>query len=84
LPIINNQLKIYPNPASTYIQISLKGQKEKVSSYQIYDIQGRIIKSEECNSADKIIDIAELSKGIYVVEVKLESGGVLSKKFIKQ
>jgi len=31
------------------------------------------MKSEECNSIDKIIDIAELSKGVYVVEEKLDS-----------
>jgi hypothetical protein len=31
------------------------------------------MKNEECNSVDEIINIAELSKGIYVVEEKLDS-----------
>ncbi len=68
----HNQIKIYPNPASDIINISVdKSIKEKVS-ISIYNINGTLIKSLPANYPNKTISIStkDFAPGIYFCEVK--------------
>ena len=80
--IATKQLVIYPNPATTFIQLNLRSKIKTL--VQIFDAQGRqVITQYISNPPLYKVDISALSKGKYMVQVSdgvtLQTGG-----FIKQ
>jgi hypothetical protein len=69
---------LYPNPASTFIQIMNPANIE-LKSYTIKNITGKAIASGIYTNS---VDISQLSNGLYFIEFKTKSG-ILTKKFIK-
>ena len=74
----NNKLQIYPNPAKNIINIKYNSEIEKIS---IFDYLGKEILTQIQNNNE--INVENLSKGIYTIEIQLENEKV-SKKFIKE
>ena len=73
---------IYPNPASDYLIVDMKTQR--INSFQVYDIAGRVIKDEEINPTDnKNIDVSDLPIGIYLLRINTNSF-IINHKFYKQ
>lgn len=60
-----NEIFIYPNPTSDFVYI--ENLKNKYT-YQILDASGRIVKQNEPKS--NIIDIQNLSKGNYILQIR--------------
>ena len=71
-------ISLYPNPASTIIQIMNPANIE-LKSYTIKNITGEAIASGIYTNS---VDISQLSNGLYFIEFKTKSG-ILTKKFIK-
>jgi hypothetical protein len=67
-PLIANQLKIYPNPASHQINIEANT-KIAGSSFIISDPLGKIIITGKLNEKNTIINVDGLTTGIYVLRV---------------
>jgi hypothetical protein len=65
--------------------IALSKVNDKYSTMNIFDVQGKLVKSIEKNeiNAQTKIDIADLPKGNYILKISTGSG-VVSKTFIKQ
>ncbi len=77
----DNDITIYPNPASTFVQV--KGIKSKVTTYSIIDISGKIVKQLSIEQFNNLtIDISNLENGIYYIKLQTESN-VVVKRFIK-
>jgi hypothetical protein len=74
---INNDINIYPNPASNILSIAI-GNKH-VALVKIFDVFG----NEIINTMEKEIDISNLSNGVYLIQVKINQS-VVSKKIIVQ
>ena len=73
-----NTFSIYPNPASTYVQI--ESEKLQGENLQVLDITGKVLKQVSINKFNKLtIDISDLQNGIYFIKV-----GADVKKFIKK
>jgi hypothetical protein len=71
------QIKIYPNPATDYINIDAPNNY----SFEIYSIIG----AKMLDTKEKQIDISSFKKGIYFVVIKNEKGkSVKSEKIIKK
>lgn len=70
------QVKIYPNPVKDVINIS---SEKPVKSIEIYDVLGRLIKTETANN----INVSNLSKGNYLIKIKT-GDQELVEKFIKE
>ncbi len=69
----NKKLKVYPNPAKDFILIdNLKDNVE----FEIYDIQGKLVKKEKYNDS---ISLENLSRGIYIIKIPSEN---YSKKIV--
>jgi len=68
--ISNANIMIYPNPASKNINIDIIGYHTK-AEIQLYDITGNIVASQEISKSEKDIDISTISKGIYILKIKL-------------
>ena len=72
-------LTLYPNPTADYFTIN---NVKDVVSLKIYDISGKVVKSQ-LESMDNKFDVSNLEKGIYTVSIETKSGNV-SKKIIKK
>jgi len=62
----NNNLKIYPNPASNILTID--NGKEKLISWQLYDVSGKLMKNGNSNT----INVQSISNASYVLKINLE------------
>ncbi|MBL7914459.1 MAG: T9SS type A sorting domain-containing protein [Bacteroidia bacterium] len=76
-----NLLNVNPNPASDYIELSLD-ETENSSQVTIYNITGEAVGKFEMVGNIRIIPIADLSQGIYFVNVITEKQQ-FNAKFIK-
>ena len=65
-----SESKIFPNPVTNEFQITLSHAIEKNAEAIIYDINGRQVKSSKLLSKTQSISTENLSKGLYVVQVK--------------
>ena len=74
--IKKTQVKIYPNPAKNFINISTE---KPIQSIEIYDVLGRLIKTETKNN----FNVSQLAKGNYFLKIKT-SDQELIEKFIKE
>jgi hypothetical protein len=74
--LTENDIAIYPNPAIDHINISSNLVVEGGGTIHIYDMNGRILKSETYNDLQRVapINISSLSDGMYLVEVNMENG----------
>lgn len=71
-----NQITIHPNPVKDYLYLS------KIADIELYNSAGHKIKSEK---QVNIIDVSKLSKGIYFIILKENSGAKIYKtKFVKE
>lgn len=78
---IDTHFVIYPNPVKN--EINVKTNLINLGSfYSIYDQLGKTVLTGKLNTENNIIDISNLSKGIYTFSVGDDSK--TSKKFIKQ
>lgn len=72
-------VKIYPNPASSYITVDAGTQT--IESFVIYNTLGQIVKTQSFKSSN--IDISELSNGTYLLKIEDEYGSS-THKIVKQ
>ena len=80
-----NSLVLYPNPATNTVQIGLVNTNEQISKVVFYDILGKIIKTVSTIAIESLtVDVSDLSKGVYLVEIALENNLKLTKKLIIQ
>ena len=71
-------LSVYPNPASSFIQV--KNLPDAVGySINIFNLNGSLLMQKYLTSSSETIDLSKLNKGIYLLIV---NGSIL--KFIKQ
>jgi hypothetical protein len=67
--LIENQIQIYPNPASGYLQVISKNRSsEKPSTLYLFDFMGRMLQSKTSFGACTF-DIAGYSPGVYWLKV---------------
>ena len=70
----------YPNPTTDYLNIKISGSPN--FNLNIYDLNGKLLKSEKNNTS---IQIQDLTNGLYIVEiVDLENDNKIIRKIIKE
>ncbi|PQA95674.1 hypothetical protein B0A69_04680 [Chryseobacterium shigense] len=74
---IDNLVSMYPNPASE--KVFIKG--DKVSGVEIYSIDGR--KQNVVLNNDQSVNISHLTKGAYVVKLKIKNEIIIRKLMVK-
>lgn len=74
-------ISISPNPAQNFIHIDFESQQAAV--VRIYNSVGKRVMQEAINSSGRI-DVADLSKGIYVAEVTVDNIPYGRKPFVKE
>lgn len=78
----SESFKMWPNPASNILNISMKS-SDQLSSFSIYDIQGREVLSGSLNATENQISTATIGSGVYIVTVKNEESTISKKLIVK-
>lgn len=72
-----NDLRLYPNPTSSIINIEMT---QNLKHVFIYSVLG----AEVLNTQDKTIDVSSLSNGVFLIKIEDENGNVSTKRFVKK
>ena len=78
-------LNIFPNPASSELNISVTANEKPIANVQLFDVTGRMVKEvSNINAFVKTIGVTELSNGIYTLSVKLTDGSTAGRRIAIQ
>lgn len=73
-----SNIAVYPNPAKDFINV--KSDVQEFLSYELYDIQGRLIRKENVsNNSTFQINTASLAKGLYMLNLFTAKGNFVQK-----
>ncbi|MEO1259263.1 MAG: T9SS type A sorting domain-containing protein [Bacteroidota bacterium] len=72
----------YPNPANDFIIIDDQGGGSRNLSFDLLDLNGRMVK-KELHFINSKIDVSDLAKGIYFLKVRNNHNFIAMKKLIK-
>ncbi len=64
---VNGPTNIFPNPANNYLNVLVKNDVE--STYQIYDVTGKVLINGLLNSDVNQINLSDLPAGFYVIKL---------------
>jgi hypothetical protein len=78
---INLEMSVYPNPTKNYL--TLKTEDNSNLSYQLYDLQGKVIENKKVNANSTIITMEALPKASYFLTVTDNKKIVKTFKVIK-
>jgi FtsP/CotA-like multicopper oxidase with cupredoxin domain len=80
---LNSQINIYPNPASSLLNVVLKNGEFNYSDYSIINALGQVVKQEKLNASNTsfYININHLENGIYFLKFTSDNGTSTFKKF---
>ncbi|GAB4478496.1 MAG: hypothetical protein OHK0057_29510 [Thermoflexibacter sp.] len=81
--LLNQTLKIYPNPTSTIVTI--ESTKEKIKEIKLYEMGGKYLKIHIENYQNQKfgLDLSALPVGVYLAEIQTEKGSVW-RKIVKE
>lgn len=79
------EISIFPNPTHRDLYISSKNPYELVQSIRVLDLSGKEIINQafHSNSHEVKINVSNFDKGVFILEIKYQSGKVFIRKFIK-
>ena len=77
-----DHFNFYPNPTNEILNIKLENQGP--SSINIFDFQGKMIKSILTNSISNTVDISGLNQGIYFINVDTDKFNRIKRLIIFQ
>ncbi len=78
---LSNKIKVYPNPASDYLNIEVND--VLIETVEIYDLTGRkVLVNQNWNNVNRL-NINNLSTGMYIVHIKTNLGSINQKLIIE-
>ena len=78
---ITLELSVYPNPTTDYL--TLKVDDFETLNFQLIDLQGKIIENKKVSSTTTSINVENLPKALYFLNVTKNNKVVKSFKIIK-
>jgi|GEM_PF-3252458 len=76
-------VEIFPNPSTDRFTVSSKN-SETITTVQIYDLKGRLIKIVDVNGISATIDLGDEPTGTYELKITLKNGQVYNSKLIRK
>ncbi len=78
---IGEKVKLYPNPSQGVFQLELPYSNKEVYNFQLYDMKGRLVYSEEVNQS-KRFDLGYLPSGLYHYRIVADEGVMKTEKLV--
>ena len=80
---ISLSVTAYPNPTTDFLQLKVESEKLKDLSYQLFDINGKLLQTKKLTGTETQIDISSYVPSTYFVRVIAESKSIKTFKIIK-
>lgn len=77
---IENSFRIFPQPTNDYLTVS---SLKQTKSYEIYNIEGRLLVGKEENNTNLKINVSHLNSGLYFLKLNFSDNTWTTNKFIK-
>ena len=74
---VEKQLKLYPNPATSYITIDFQKGFEKGLSLQVFSFMGSKMYENQNVTERTTIDLADYNRGVYIYHLRDQNGRLL-------
>ena len=81
---INLQLAVYPNPTTNWLQLEVRNTDFANLSYQLFDLNGRMILNEKITTETSSIQMERLPAAIFLLKVVSNNKEVKTFKIIKK
>ncbi|MGB4415046.1 MAG: T9SS type A sorting domain-containing protein [Paludibacter sp.] len=82
--IAGHDIKIYPNPTKGQLAVEISGYSDQsFAEAGLYDVSGKLIKSQKIGSSIVTFDLGAKPLGIYLLHIKLNNE-LLTYKIIKE
>jgi len=81
---INLSVLAYPNPVINYLKLKLESKKLESLSYQLYNIQGKLLQSGKIEGTESQIDMSNYVPSTYFVRIINQNQSIKEFKIIKQ
>ncbi len=81
---INLLITAYPNPTTNYLQLKVESEKYKDLSYQLYDMNGKLLQTKKLTGTETQINMSNYVSATYFVRVIEESKLIIEFKIIKK
>lgn len=77
---------IFPNPTMDFVNVNIKGfESEKGNlTYDLFDLQGRIIKQDKIERTETQINLSQLRTSIYILQIYVDKKVLKTFKIIKK
>lgn len=79
---VSKHLSVYPNPATTTLNIDFNSAAGTVNAYNVMDITGRILLNGNATSNNFAFNVNTLNAGLYFVNITLKDGSVATKRVV--
>ena len=79
--VIDHSTNIFPNPAKN--NITIENPNFEINTVEMYNIAGQLVKSENVNSINTKLNISDLNKGIYILEIKSNETSIRRKLIVE-
>ena len=76
---VDQNIEIFPNPASDVIYIT---SQKNISDYRLFDLSGKLLKSERENSTSFKLNCSEIKPGCYFIDLNLKDNYHFRQKLI--
>lgn len=80
----NKAILIYPNPVKDILYVDFNKDYIKNSNYQLFDGQGKLIKSEKISNQKSEINFSTYPTAIYILKIESDSKNIKTFKIIKK
>ena len=85
---LSSTIKVFPNPASNFVTVSIQDIHKDIKTVSIYDMTGNLIQLIPWNSSNSTtnnlnLDVSQLYSGMYLLKFHKEDGFYMKKIIIK-
>jgi hypothetical protein len=80
---INLEMNVFPNPTTNYLQLKVGSEKLENLNFQLIDLQGKVIENKKVTAITSTINMEELPKAIYFLNVTKNNQLIKAFKVIK-
>lgn len=80
----NVSVLVYPNPTAEFLTLEVKDLDHSTLGYQLYDLQGRLLKSEPMTDQKTKVDMRTLPSATYFIKMSQGKTTIQSFKIIKK
>ncbi|MES2138166.1 MAG: T9SS type A sorting domain-containing protein [Bacteroidota bacterium] len=74
---------LFPNPTTDFVVLSVQNVNTVNMTYEIFNIEGKLIEKQEVNNSQTTIAMNDLANGVYLIKVLRKSTEVKIFKVIK-